>query len=124
MCSSRITFIRFCAICCGNGSPSGISRQFWKHWASTLIAAKIWVCSPSSSGTRSSRAICQQYRDRDRVLRVVTLDPALEDILSAGIEYGRTGPHDQAVTTGSEAVTRGIAAQLENLTGAGFRLSC
>jgi len=67
-----------------------------------------------------SRAICQQYRDRDRVLRVVTLDPALEDILGAGIEYGERGLMIKLSPQVSEAVTRGIAAQLENLTGAGF----
>jgi flagellar biosynthesis protein FlhA len=67
-----------------------------------------------------SRAICQQYRDRDRVLRVVTLDPALEDILGAGIEYGERGLLIKLSPQVSEAVTRGITAQLENLTGAGF----
>lgn len=67
-----------------------------------------------------SRAICQQYRDRDRVLRVVTLDPALEDILAAGIEYGERGLMIKLSPQVSEAVTRGIAAQLDNLTSAGF----
>ncbi|QDU63490.1 Flagellar biosynthesis protein FlhA [Planctomycetes bacterium Pan216] len=35
---------------------------------------------------RLSRWICQQYRDQDRVLRVVSLEPALEDMIAAGID--------------------------------------
>ena len=67
-----------------------------------------------------SRSICQQYRDKDRVLRVVTLDPALEDILGAGIEYGERGLLIKLSPQVSEAVTRGITAQLEHLTTPGF----
>jgi flagellar biosynthesis protein FlhA len=67
-----------------------------------------------------SRTICQQYRDKERVLRVVTLDPALEDILAAGVEYGDRGMVIKLSPQVSEAVTRGIAAQLERLTGPGF----
>ena len=67
-----------------------------------------------------SRTICQQYRDKDRVLRVVTLDPALEDILGAGIEYGERGLVIKLSPQVSEAVTRGITAQLQHLTTPGF----
>ena len=67
-----------------------------------------------------SRNICQQYRDKDRVLRVVTLDPALEDILGAGIEYGERGLIIKLSPQVTEAVTRGITAQLERLTTPGF----
>ena len=67
-----------------------------------------------------SRTICQQYRDKDRVLRVVTLDPALEDILGAGIEYGERGLMIKLSPQVSEAVTRGITAKLEHLTTPGF----
>src|SRR6516165_8301152 len=63
-----------------------------------------------------SRAICQQYRDKDRVLRVVTLDPALEDILAAGVEYGERGMSIKLSPQVAESVTRGISAQLEHLT--------
>ena len=38
-----------------------------------------------------ARTICQQYRDKNRVLHVVTLDPALEDVLAAGFDYGERG---------------------------------
>jgi flagellar biosynthesis protein FlhA len=36
---------------------------------------------------RLSRSICQQHRDADGLLKVVTLDPALEDMIAAGIEH-------------------------------------
>ncbi|MBI3861716.1 MAG: flagellar biosynthesis protein FlhA [Planctomycetia bacterium] len=67
-----------------------------------------------------SRTICQQYRDKENVLRVITLDPALEDILAAGVEYGERGMIIKLSPQVSEAVTRGIAAQLEHLTGPGY----
>ncbi len=67
-----------------------------------------------------SRTICQQHRDKDRVLRVVTLDPSLEDILAAGVEYGERGMTIKLSPQVSEAVTRGIAVQLEHLTGPGY----
>ncbi|MGE5194807.1 MAG: flagellar biosynthesis protein FlhA [Deltaproteobacteria bacterium] len=67
-----------------------------------------------------SRTICQQYRDRERVLRVVTLDPALEDILAAGVEYGERGMTIKLSPQAAEGVTRGIAERLEDLTTAGY----
>jgi len=51
---------------------------------------------------------------------VVTLDPALEDILAAGIEYGERGLVIKLSPQVSEAVARGLAAQLELLTSPGF----
>jgi flagellar biosynthesis protein FlhA len=67
-----------------------------------------------------SRTICQQYRDKDRVLRVMTLDPALEDIIGAGVEYGERGMTIKLSPQVAEAVTKGISAELEHLTGPGF----
>ncbi|MFO1021122.1 MAG: flagellar biosynthesis protein FlhA [Planctomycetales bacterium] len=66
-----------------------------------------------------SRTICQQYRDRNRVLHVVTLDPALEDLLSAGMDYTERGLVIKLSPQVSEAVTRNLAEQLETLTLAG-----
>ncbi len=66
-----------------------------------------------------SRSICQQYRDQDRVLHVVTFDPQVEDMLSAGIEFNERGMNIKLSPQVTEAVTRGIAAQLERLTAAG-----
>jgi len=67
-----------------------------------------------------SRTICQQYRDSNRVLRVVTLDPALEDLISAGVEYSERGMSIKLSPQVAEAVTRGLAEKLEVLTAAGY----
>jgi flagellar biosynthesis protein FlhA len=40
---------------------------------------------------RLARAICTRYRDADDKLHVVTLDPALEDRIKAGIEHSDRG---------------------------------
>lgn len=66
-----------------------------------------------------SRSICQQYRDKHRVLRVVMLDPALEDLVSAGIEHGERGVVVKLSPQVSEAVARGIADELQGLISAG-----
>ncbi len=62
-----------------------------------------------------SRTICQQYRDRNRVLHVITLDPAVEDILAAGVEYGERGMTIKLSPQVSEAATQGISEQLDYL---------
>jgi flagellar biosynthesis protein FlhA len=66
-----------------------------------------------------SRTICQQYRDRSRTMFVVTLDPALEDIVSAGVEFGERGMSIKLSPQVSEAVTRGIGQQVDRLAAAG-----
>lgn len=66
-----------------------------------------------------SRTICQQYRDANRVIYLVTLDPALEDILSAGIEYSERGMLIKLSPQVAEAITRGIVAQVDRLVSAG-----
>ncbi len=66
-----------------------------------------------------SRTICQQLRDKNRVLRVITLDPAIEDLIAAGIEHGERGTVVKLSPQVAEAVTRGIADKLQVLTAAG-----
>ena len=66
-----------------------------------------------------SRVICQQYRDQSRVLRVITLDPAIEDLIAAGIEHGERGLVVKLSPQVAEAVTRGVADSLQSLTSAG-----
>ena len=66
-----------------------------------------------------ARTICQQYRDKNRVLHVVTLDPALEDILAAGFEYGDRGLIIKLSPQVAESVVHGVARQLERLVTAG-----
>lgn len=66
-----------------------------------------------------SRTICQQYRDKDRAIYVVTLDPEVEDIVAAGVEFGERGMVLKLSPQVAESVTRGIAAQAEQLVAAG-----
>ncbi len=66
-----------------------------------------------------SRTICRQYRDKNRLLRVITLDPALEDILSASFDYGERGLVIKLSPQISELVTQGLDQQLERLVTGG-----
>lgn len=69
--------------------------------------------------TALARTLCQQYRDRNRVLRVITLDPTLEDILSGGIDFGDRGLMIKISPQVAEAVVRELAGQLERLVASG-----
>ena len=64
--------------------------------------------------------ICQQYRDKNRTLHVVTLDPAVEDVLAAGLEFGERGLVIKLSAQVSEAITLGLASQLERVVKAGY----
>jgi flagellar biosynthesis protein FlhA len=66
-----------------------------------------------------SRTICQQYRDNKRTLHVIALDPALEDVLSAGFEFGERGFHVKLSPPVAEAVTGELAKQLQKLVQVG-----
>jgi flagellar biosynthesis protein FlhA len=66
-----------------------------------------------------SRTICRQYCDQNRLLRAVTLDPALEDILAGGFDYGERGLVIKLSPQIAETVTRGLMAELEKLVTAG-----
>jgi len=71
--------------------------------------------------TALARTICQQYRDKARVLRVVTLDPTLEDILAAGFDFGEHGLIIKLSPQIAEAVTSALAKEAERLAGSGHR---
>ncbi|MAT16208.1 MAG: flagellar biosynthesis protein FlhA [Planctomyces sp.] len=66
-----------------------------------------------------ARTICLQYRDRRRTLHVITLDPALEDILMAGIDYGERGLVIKLSPQVSEQVTAAIGQELKKLVSMG-----
>jgi flagellar biosynthesis protein FlhA len=66
-----------------------------------------------------ARTLCEQYRDRHRVLHVVTLDPALEDVLDAGFDSSERGPIVKLSPQVAEAVTTELAVQLERLVELG-----
>jgi flagellar biosynthesis protein FlhA len=66
-----------------------------------------------------ARTLCQQYRDRNRVLHVVTLDPALEDILTAGFDWSERGLMIKLSPQVAERVTQELARTLERLVAGG-----
>ncbi len=66
-----------------------------------------------------SRTLCQQYRDSQRVMHVVTLDPSLEDVLAAGFEFTERGLVSKLSQPICEAVVKGLADQLEKLVRTG-----
>ncbi|GIX04657.1 MAG: flagellar biosynthesis protein FlhA [Planctomycetaceae bacterium] len=67
-----------------------------------------------------SRTICQLYRDHQRVLHVITLEPALEDVLAAGIEFTERGFMVKIPPAVAEAVTSALTHQLQQLTRLGY----
>jgi flagellar biosynthesis protein FlhA len=66
-----------------------------------------------------ARTICQRLRDKNRILHVVTLDPALEDVLAAGFDYTDRGLVIKLSPQISEAVTRALANELKPLVSLG-----
>ena len=65
---------------------------------------------------RLARSICSRYRDAERRLFVVTLDPALEDRIRAGIEHSDRGLFVRMSPQAIEVTCRLIAAEVEKLT--------
>lgn len=66
-----------------------------------------------------ARMICQQYRDRERVLRVVTLDPDIEESLVNDAAAGERALRNPLSPQAAEALIRSIADRIESLTTAG-----
>ena len=65
---------------------------------------------------RLARVICSRYRDRERRLFVITLDPALEDRIRAGIEHTDRGLFVRMSPQVVEVTCRLIAAEVEKLS--------
>jgi flagellar biosynthesis protein FlhA len=68
---------------------------------------------------RLSRTICTQYRDSENRLHVVTLDPAVEDRISAGIEHTERGLFIRMSPPAIEKTCDAIAKEIEKLTRTG-----
>ena len=66
------------------------------------------------------RTICHQYRDANRALRLITLDPALEDVLSAGFEMSERGPRIKLPLQVIDGVVQELARQTNKLVRAGY----
>ncbi len=65
---------------------------------------------------RLARTISGRYRDRTGKMFVVTLDPAIEDRIRAGLEHGERGLFVRMSPPAIEATCRVIAAEVEKLT--------
>jgi flagellar biosynthesis protein FlhA len=64
---------------------------------------------------RLARAICTRYRGKDNRLHVVTLDPALEDRIRAGLEHNDRGLFVRMSPPAVEATCRLIGAETDKL---------
>jgi len=70
---------------------------------------------------RLARTICTRYRDAEGRLHVLTLDPALEDKIAAGIEHSERGLFIRTAPQTIEKVCERIGAELPKLTRTGRR---
>jgi len=66
------------------------------------------------------RTICQQYRDAARTLHAITLDPALEDVLTGGFEFGERGLIVKLTPQVIDGVTQELSRQVNKLVRAGY----
>ncbi|QDU98238.1 flagellar biosynthesis protein FlhA [Lignipirellula cremea] len=70
---------------------------------------------------RLARTLCARYRDAENRLHVITLDPALEDRISKGIEHNERGLFLRMSPPAIETTNRLIAAQMDKLNRAGHQ---
>ena len=68
---------------------------------------------------RLSRTICSRLRDEEHRLHVVTLDPALEDRISTGIEHNERGLFVRMSPPAIQAVCDAIRNEVKTLARAG-----
>ncbi|MBC7821102.1 MAG: FHIPEP family type III secretion protein [Planctomycetaceae bacterium] len=59
-----------------------------------------------------ARAICQRHRDAQRVLHVLTLDPDLEDLIAAGVDFNDTGLIVKLSLATSDAIRQSLTEML------------
>ena len=64
---------------------------------------------------RLARTICSKYCDQDKRLHVVTLDPAMEDRIAAGIEHNEQGLFLRMSPQSIEVTCQRIAAEVDKL---------
>ncbi len=68
---------------------------------------------------RLARTICSRYRDAENRLYVVTLDPALEDRIRAGIEHSERGLFVRMSPPAVQVTCERISKELNNLAAQG-----
>jgi len=64
---------------------------------------------------RMARSICTRYRDKENRLHVITLDPAIEDRIRAGIEHSERGLFIRMSPAAVDATCRQISTEIEKL---------
>jgi flagellar biosynthesis protein FlhA len=64
---------------------------------------------------RLARVICSRYRDAENRLHVITLDPAMEDRLRAGIEHSERGLFLRMSPQAVDATCRALGKEMEKL---------
>ncbi len=65
---------------------------------------------------RLARTLCTRYRDNENRLHVVTLDPALEDRIAAGIDHNERGMFIRLSPQAVEKTCQLIAEEVQKLT--------
>lgn len=68
---------------------------------------------------RLARTICARYRDKQGRLHVITLDPAMEDRIRAGIEHNDKGLFLRMSPQAVEKTCQSLAKEMEKLSRAG-----
>ena len=68
---------------------------------------------------RMARTLCTRYRDQESRLHVVTLDPALEDRIAAGIEHTERGMFIRMSPQAVQKTCEIIGAEIDKLQRAG-----
>ncbi len=86
---------------------------------SALRLAKDPILLTEQVRHRLSRTICDRYRGADKRLQVVTIDPAMEDRIRAGVEAGPTGLRIRMSPQAIKATCDVIAKELEKLVRGG-----
>lgn len=69
---------------------------------------------------RLARTLCTRYRDAENVLRVVTLDPALEDRIHAGVEHSERGMFVRMSPGDIQKLSDSIHRETDKLKRAGY----
>ena len=59
-----------------------------------------------------ARTICQRHRDEHRVMRVLTLDPDLEDLIAAGVQFTDSGLIVKLSLPTSDAIRQSLSESL------------
>lgn len=69
---------------------------------------------------RLARTLCTRYRDMENVLRVITLDPALEDKIAANVEMSEKGLFVRFRNAETNRICDAIHKEMDKLKRAGY----